>query len=165
MFLLTKLQIIVEGDISLTTTCRYRWSLGTDLSPYSTNSVVLELDGVSLFSEQSGDSSFGTLPALGSVVTMKNRQNAGQTFGFDVTKDKFKYLTSNTNYNESDLSTLIPLLNTATPITGSFPEYSANFTYSSHMDYMYLVWDFREPTPLQFCYDATSPTEACCECS
>lgn len=164
---LTVKEIVInnEGDVNLTTTCRYRWSLGTDLSPYSTNSVVLESDGVSLFSEQSGDSSFGTLPALGSVVTMKNRQNAGQTFEFDVNKDKFKYLTSNTNYNESDLSTLIPLLNTATPITGSFPEYSANFTYSSHMDYMYLVWDFRESTPLQFCYDATSPTEACCECS
>ena len=154
-----------EGDVSLTTTCRYRWSLGTDLSPYRTNSVVLELDGVSLFSEQSGDSSFGTLPALGSVVTMKNRQNAGQTFEFDVTKDKFKYLTSNTNYNESDLNTLIPLLNTATPITGSFPEYQASFTYNSSALYMYLVWDLREATPLQFCYDAASPTEACCECS
>jgi len=154
-----------EGDVSLTTTCRYRWSLGTDLSPYRTNSVVLELDGVSLFSEQSGDSSFGTLPALGSVVTMKNRQNAGQTFEFDVTKDKFKYLTSNTNYNESDIDTLIPLLNTATPITGSFPEYQASFTYNSSALYMYLVWDLREATPLQFCYDAASPTEACCECS
>lgn len=154
-----------EGDVDLTTTCRYRWSLGTDLSPYSTNSVVLELDGISLFSEQTGDSSFGALPTLGSVVTMKNRQGAGQTFEFDVNSDKFKYLVSDVNYNETDIDTLIPLLNTATPITGSYPEYQASFTYSNQFNYMYLVWDLREATPLQFCYDASSSTEACCECS
>ena len=152
------------GDASLTTTCRYRWALGTDVSPYSTNQVTLEDDGVSLFNLTTGVSSVGTLPTLGSVVTMKNRQNPGQTFEFAPGQDKFKYLVSNTNYDEADLSTLIPLLNTATPITGSFPEYQASFTYSNQASYIYLVWDLREPTPLQFCYDVASPTEACCEC-
>ena len=97
-------------------------------------------------------------------MTMKNRQNAGQTFEFVLGQDKFKYLVSNTNYNEADLATLLPLLNTASPTTGSFPEYQASFTYSNQASYIYLVWDLREPTPLQFCYDVASPTEACCEC-
>ena len=117
-----------------------------------------------MFNETTGTSSVGTLPALGSVITMKNRQNPGQTFDFVVGQDKFKYLISNTNYDEADLSTLIPLLNTANPTTGSLPEYQASFTYSNQASYIYLVWDLREPTPLQFCYDAASPTEACCEC-
>jgi hypothetical protein len=165
--LITVKEIVINfaGEASETTTCRYRWSLGTDLSPYSTNSVTLEDDGISLFTGQTGQSSFGTLPALGSLVTMKNRQGAGQTFQFDPTSDKFKYLVTNTNYNEADISTLIPLLNTATPIVGSFPEYSASFTYNSQSDYIYLVWDLREPTLLQMCYDVASPSEACCNCT
>ena len=163
---ITVKEIVINfaGDADLTTTCRYRWALGTDVSPYSTNQVTLDDDAVSLFNETTGTSSIGTLPALGSVITMKNRQNPGQTFEFVPSQDKFKYLVTNTNYDEADLSTLIPLLNTATPITGSLPEYQASFTYSNQANYIYLVWDLREPTPLQFCYDAVSPSEACCEC-
>jgi hypothetical protein len=163
---LTVKEIVINfaGDVNLTTTCRYRWSLGTDLSPYSTNILTLDADGVSLFNEATGPSSFGAIPALGATVTMKNRQNPGETFEFDPTSDKFKYLLSNVNYDEADLSTLLPLLNTATPITGAAPEYQASFTYSNQVDYLYLVWDLREPTLLQFCYDVASPTEACCEC-
>ena len=163
---LTVKEIVINfnGDVSLTTTCRYRWQLSNTLSPYSTNSVVLENDGVSLFTEQTGTSSFGTIPALGSTVIMQNRQNSGQTFEFDANSDKFKYLTTNVDYNEVDLNTLIPLLNTATPITGSFPEYQASFTYSTQATYMYLVWDLRESDLLQFCYDSSTPEEACCEC-
>lgn len=163
---LTVKEIVINfnGDVSLTTTCRYRWQLSDTLSPYSTNSVVLESDGVSLFTEQTGTSSFGTIPALGSTVIMQNRQNPGQTFEFDANSDKFKYLTTNVDYNEVDLNTLIPLLNTATPITGSFPEYQASFTYSTQATYMYLVWDLRESDLLQFCYDSSTPEEACCEC-
>ena len=163
---LTVKEIVINfnGDVSLTTTCRYRWQLSNTLSPYSTNLVTLDSDGVSLFTEQTGTSSFGTIPALGSTVIMQNRQNPGQTFEFDANSDKFKYLTTNVDYNEVDLNTLIPLLNTATPITGSFPEYQASFTYSTQATYMYLVWDLRESDLLQFCYDSSTPEEACCEC-
>jgi len=163
---LTVKEIVINfaGDVNLTTTCRYRWSLGNQLSPYSTNILTLEQDGVSLFNESTGPSSFGSIPSVGATVIMKNRQNPGQTFVFDPASDKFKYLVSNVNYDEADLNTLLPLLNTATPITGSAPEYEASFTYSSQADYMYLVWDLREPTLLEFCYDATSPSDACCEC-
>ena len=163
---LTVKEIVINfaGDVNLTTTCRYRWNLGADLSPYSTNLVTLDADGVSLFNETTGPSSFGAIPPLGAIVTMRNRQNPGDSFEFDPTSDKFKYLLSNVNYDEADLNTLLPLLNTATPIIGSAPEYQASFTYSNQVDYLYLVWDLREPTLLQFCYDAASPTEACCEC-
>jgi len=68
---LTVKEIVINsaGDVNLTTTCRYRWSLGTDLSPYSTNILTLDADGVSLFNETTGPSSFGALPALGATVT------------------------------------------------------------------------------------------------
>ena len=153
-----------EGEASLTTTCRYRWSLGTSLSPYSTNEVELQSDGVSLFEQTQGDSSFGTIPALGATVIMQNKQNPGQSFEFNPSTDKFKYLISNVNYDESDLGTLIPLLNTATPITGTSPEYQASFTYANQSNYIYLVWDLRKPTLLEFCYDESDINDVCCEC-
>ena len=163
---ITVKQIVINfaGDASLTTTTRYRWQLASDTSPYSTNSVVLEEDGVSLFNEVTGPESFGSIPPSGATVYMQNRQEPGNTFVFDPTKDKFKYLESPTNYNEVDINTLIPLLNTATPITTSGIQNEASFTYVGGEEYLYLVWDLREPTPIELCYDNSSPTDACCDC-
>jgi len=165
---LTVKQIVInfEGDVNLTTTTRYRWAIGTDTSPYNTNSVILENDSVSLFKTQTGDSSFGTIPANNSTVTIESRQQKGQTYAFNSSTDKFKYLVSNTNYNESDINTLIPLLNTATPITGGPQNYKSSFVYSNNSDddYLYMVWDLREATPIALCYDETSEVDACCDC-
>lgn len=165
---LTVKQIVVnfEGEVSLTTTTRYKWSIGTDVSPYNTNSVVLEDDGVSLFQTQTGVESFGTIPANNSTVIMQSRQNAGQSYDFDPLTDKFKYLISNTNYEESDINTLLPLLNTATPITGGPLNYESSFSYSNNQgdDFLYLVWDLRDPTLISLCYSATTEVDACCDC-
>ena len=163
---ITVKQIVINfsGDASLTTTTRYRWQLASDTSPYSSNSVVLEEDEVSLFSEVNGQESFGSIPVSGATVYMQNRQEPGQTFVFDPTKDKFKYLESATNYDETDIDTLLPLLNTATPITTSGIQNEASFTYVGGEEYLYLVWDLREPTPIELCYDSSSPTDACCDC-
>jgi len=165
---ITVKQIVVnfEGDVSLTTTTRYRWQIGTDVSPYNANSIVLEEDGISLFQTQTGQESFGSIPANNSTVVMQSRQNTGQSFEFNPLTDKFKYLISNTNYEESDINTLLPLLNTATPIIGGPLNYESSFNYSNNQgdDFLYLVWDLREPTLVEFCYSATSEVEACCDC-
>ena len=163
---ITVKQIVINfsGDASLTTTTRYRWQLASDTSPYSTNSVVLEEDGVSLFSEVSGQESFGSIPTAGATVYMQNRQEPGQTFEFFPRIHKFKYLESSTNYDEADINTLLPLLNTATPISVSGIQHEASFTYLGGSSYLYLVWDLREPTPIELCYDSSSPTDACCDC-
>jgi len=165
---ITVKEIVINfsGDASLTTTTRYRWQLGVDTSPYSTNVVVLEEDGVSLFSQSTGQSSFGALPPEGATVIMESRQNPGQTYEFDSSTDKFKYFASNSNFNEVDIPALLPFLNTATPITGGPENYQASFNYTfSATDYLYLVWDLREPTPITLCYDDSSPTDACCDCT
>ena len=98
---------------------------------------------------------------------MQNLQSVGETFVFDPLADKFKYLVSNTNYNEADVNTLIPLLNNATPITNvSGNTYQSSFTYTnaSNDDYLYLVWDYRVATAIELCYDATSSSNSCCDC-
>jgi len=166
---LTVTQILVnfEGEATLTTTTRYKWELAGNSSPYNTNSVVFEDDGISLFESQTNQESFGSIPAEGATVVMQSRQAAGQSFSFDPTKDKFKYLVSNVQYTEATINTLLPLLNTATPITGGPLNYEASFTYNnpSNNDYLYLVWDFRSPTAIELCYDQTNPIDACCDCA
>ena len=166
---LTVKRIVINsaGDASLTSSVRYRWADGTTTSPYQSDNVILEEDGVSLFASQSGSASFGTIPVSGSTVTMQNLQSVGETFAFDPLADKFKYLVSNTNYNEADINTLIPLLNNATPITNvSGNTYQSNFTYTNaaNDDYLYLVWDYRVATAIELCYDATSSSNSCCDC-
>lgn len=166
---ITVKQIVVNfaGDAALTTTTRYRWEDGNSISPFSTNNVVLEEDGVSLFNENTGAASFGTLPPAGATIIMESRQGAGQTFVFDSSINKFKYLESQVDYDEVDIPTLLPLLNDATPITGGPQNYQASFTLTTLVDvdpFLYLVWDLREPTPIELCYDSSSPTDACCDC-
>ncbi len=156
-----------NGDAGLTSTVRYKWSNSTQTSPYNTNNVLLESDGVSLFAPLTGPQSFGIIPADGATISMQNLQNSGDTFVFDPLADKFKYLISNTNYNEADITTLIPLLNTATPVTTiNATTYQANFTYnnSANDDYLYMVWDYRVATPIEMCYNASSASSACCDC-
>ena len=166
---LTVTQIVVnfEGEASKTTTTRYRWELAGDSSPYNTNSIVLDDDGVSLFQSQTNQESFGSIPTEGSTVTMQSRQGAGQSFEFDPARDKFKYLVSNVKYTEATINNLLPLLNTATPITGGPLNYEASFTYNNtfNANYLYLVWDFREATSIELCYNQTNKVDACCDCA
>ena len=166
---LTVTQIVInfEGEASKTTTTRYRWEFAGDSSPYNTNSIILEDDGVSLFESQTNQTSFGSIPTEGATITMQSRQLAGQDFVFDSTKDKFKYLVSNVQYTEATINTLLPLLNTATPITGGPLDYNASFVYNNafNTDFLYLVWDFREPTAIELCYNQTNEVDACCDCA
>jgi len=166
---LTVTQIVVnfEGEASKTTTTRYRWEFAGDSSPYNTNSIVLEDDGISLFQSQTNQESFGSIPTEGSTVTMQSRQASGQNFEFDSSKDKFKYLVSNVEYTEATINNLLALLNTATPITGGPLNYEASFTYNNTFsaNYLYLVWDFREATSIELCYNQTNQLDACCDCA
>ena len=161
---LTVTQILVnfEGDVGLTTTTRYKWELAGDSSPYNTNTVVFENDGISLFESQTNQESFGSIPTEGATVVMQSIQGSGQTFVFDPTRDKFKYLVSNVQYTEATINTLLPLLNTAITL-----DKQASFTYNnpSNNDYLYLVWDFRSPIAIELCYDQTNPIDACCDCA
>ncbi len=161
---LTVTQILVnfEGDIGLTTTTRYKWELAGDSSPYNTNTVVFENDGISLFESQTNQESFGSIPTEGATVVMQSIQGSGQTFVFDPTRDKFKYLVSNVQYTEATINTLLPLLNTAITL-----DKQASFTYNnpSNDNYLYLVWDFRSPIAIELCYDQTNPIDACCDCA
>ncbi len=169
-FDLTVKQIFLNTptDAGQTAKIRYNWSLLGNTSPYNSNFIVIESDGISLFQEQTGPESFGTIPAEGSTVTLAIKTETV----FNTLSDKLLYYISDINYNEADINTLIPLLNNITPIQVDSvgdainPTYFAQFIYQNTNDekYLYLVWDLRDSAIETFCYDATNPQSACCDC-
>lgn len=122
----------------------FNWSLDTFSSVYNVDFVLLEADGISLYHEISGMSSVGVIPAFGSTVKMQSEKFFSDDFIFDIFTHSFKYLVSNTLYSEGDvipLNTCEDILNPATGI------YESSFVYNNPLgyQYLYLVWDYREP--------------------
>ena len=150
------------SDYDKTIHNNYRWSLGTYNSPYSTDSVIFDISGVSLFAERTGPMSSGTIPADESIVSMYYSKEIDDTFDFVESQNSFRYLSSDTNYDQEDLPALIPLLTTATPIVGA--TYGSTFTYNKGDGpyYLYLVWDYRVKSSITLCYNETDPLPGCC---
>ena len=90
------------------------------------------------------------------------------SFQFDPTSDSFKYLRTNTIYdnNPVDINSLIAAANTATPILGSSNYYYADFNVGTSDNYLYLIWDFRNSEPVNLCYSETESglSTICCDC-
>ena len=145
-----------------TTHTKYRWSLGSSISPYDINFVTMDASGVSLNESNIGLISQGLIPASGSDVLVVSEKQAGDTYTFD-SSNSFKYLSSNTLY---DVPTLIPLLNTITPIvnpsTGVYQATIENLAYSGQ--YLYLVWDLRISQSVFLCYSEVNEYDVCCNC-
>ena len=124
----------------------YLWSEGSYTSPVVFDQIVFGEGPVSLYESSTGQESFGSIPSDGSTVTLRYRKSSLDTANWDF--DKFKYLVSDTLYSESDIDTLTPLLQEATPILNPITEvYEASFTYlnPANYSYLYLVWDYIEP--------------------
>jgi hypothetical protein len=62
------------------------------------------------------------------------------------------------------ISTLLGLATTATPNQGGGNNNYAQFTVPALQDYLYLIWDFRDSSPIELCYSSTTPFDACCGC-
>ena len=119
------------------------WRDGFDSSPIYTDFVEFTDGPVSLYETYTASESFGMVPPEGGEVTMRIREELTDTASFS--SDKFKYLVSNTLYDESDIATLLPLLQEATTITNPTEgSYEAKFTYNntSNHSYLYLVWEY-----------------------
>lgn len=125
---------------------------------------------VSQYTEFSGAQGFGSIPTDGSTVTVICNKFGFDDFTFDPTQNKFRYLRSTTLYenNTADINTLLSLSTDITPIndTSAPNTYSAQFTMPSNGDeYLYLIWDYRQSTPIELCYSTETTLDACCGCS
>ena len=139
---------------------KYKWSLGGFSSPFNTDYIIMEADGVSLYQNLFGGLSQGLIPADGSDITLVSEKRLGDTFVFDTDLNSFKYLVSNNLYTAAQL---LPLLNTATPITSTYQAVISAVDLVGY-DYLYLVWDYRSMLGITLCYDGTNPYVLCCSC-
>jgi len=66
--------------------------------------------------------------------------------------------------NTTDLNTLLGLATTATPNLGGGSVNYAEFIVPTLENYLYLIWDFREATPLELCFSDMDLFDVCCIC-
>ena len=128
---------------------------------------------VSQYSIQTGQTGQSGFPPTGSYVTLLSNQISPANFTFDLANDKFKFLNSNTLYNNtaSDITSLLNLATNATPITEEVAgvKYSAQFIRpASNTTYLYLIWDYRSVQATNLSYQvgtgdfAADTFAACC---
>ena len=105
-------------------------------------------------------------PPSGSPLTMATNKYQSDTYVFDPTYNKFRYLMSDTLYenNETDIMNLLNESNISTPNQGSGSYNYSTFSVPELKDYLYLIWDLRTPTQQTLCYSDIGSADAC-ECS
>ena len=151
----------------------YRWVDGAFTSPLHSEQVELvsgtSVPLVSQYSMISGPQGAGFIPADSATVSIiSNKISPIDDYVFDSSVDELKYLRSNTLYTNTtpDMLSLLAASNNATPITGGPNTYEAAFSMpNTNEQYLYLIYDYRRPTSVDLCFDATSLFSACCDCT
>ena len=131
-------------------------------------SSAAEFPLVSQYTVITGSQGANIIPSDTASVKLISNKIQPDDYDFDTTSDGFKYLRSNTLYNntEADISSLLSAASSATPfdITLAPNQYSASFDMvNSNDSYLYLIWDYRKVTPAALCF-GNKPQDACCDC-
>ena len=122
---------------------------------------------MSRYNQVTGAQGSAGIPVDGSTMTIATNKIGSDTFDFDNTNDSFKYLRSNTAFANTpvDIATLLTLASTASPLMGGGAYNYANFNVGSSDQFLYLIWDFRNATPVELCYSEDKIAEVCCDCT
>jgi hypothetical protein len=160
-----------DADSGKTIHTQYRYKNGTYTSPLQTSYVTFT-SGTSnplssYYNITTGPQGFGSIPLSGSDVYMYTNKIPPDTFDFDVANSSFKYLTSNTLYDNTsvDLATMLSLATNVTPIVQSGNVFEGSFTAPVLQDYLYLIWDLTAAEPVDLCYSNVDEQDACCACT
>jgi len=157
---ITVVRVVVNSESYAPDTIHnsYRWELGSFVSPYSTDFIILQNDTISLYDADTNMNSVGVFPAFGSTVYMDSTKLNGDTFTFDYGAHSFRYLVSDDLYLESDIPDLLLDAMPVTPILNpSTGRYVSSFVYDNptSKQYLYMIWDYRAPDYTHLDYDPT----------
>ena len=158
----------------------YRWTDGSFTSPLHSESVEFQTGTnnplVSQYQEVSGRQGGGIIPSDTATVRLICNKFGFDDFVFDETSDRFKYLRSDTKYDNTNVDMVALLTEIDNPLnpdggvaapiinTGAPDAYYAEFNMPASGSYLYLVWDYRTITETtDLCYGATE-SNACCLC-
>eukprot|EP01047_Picozoa_sp_COSAG01_P013174 COSAG01_NODE_612_length_14837_cov_1336.717058_8_plen_1755_part_00 len=150
----------------------YRWNDGTFTSSLQSEQIEFQSGAgliVSQYTSTVAPQGGNLVPANGADVRIISNQIGalGDDFVFDASVNKFRYHRSATLYTSLpvDIQALLNVSTQATPITGGGTTFETTFPMPNTNDeYLYLIWDYRKPTPIELCYSPVSCSEACCEC-
>lgn len=171
--ILSLVEVVLTNDFEAGETIHteYFYTASPYVSPVQSNLVTFTSGStnplVSRFNSVSGAQGTAGIPTDGSTMTIATNKIGTDTFVFDPANNSFKYLRTNSAFGSSpgDITTLLSLANTATPLLGGGTYNYANFNVGSSDSFLYLIWDLRKSTPVQLCYDAEEIKGVCCACN
>jgi hypothetical protein len=122
---------------------------------------------VSRFNSVSGFQGAANIPTNGSTVRIATNKFFPTTFDFNISENKFRYLRTNTVYNNNTagINALVTASTTGTILGGGI-YYYADVPAGTTGDYLYLIWDLRSYSEVNLCWngDPLSINYVCCEC-
>jgi hypothetical protein len=153
---------------------QYRYVSGTYIDELQSRFVTLDPittaePAISDYNITLGNEGQAGIPSEGSTVTIAYNKFQADTLSFDETDNNFRYLVSSTQYvnTPGSITSLLAAATTLTTDTSQSPDYySGSFTMPSFNsgEYLYLIYDYRQPTDVELCYGATQDA-ACCDCA
>ena len=135
------------------------------------NNVVTFATGtnpvVSRFNSVSGLQGDANIPTNNSVVRMATNKFFPTNFDFNASTNKFRYLRTNTVYNNNsvDINALVAASAVGTTAGGG-TYYYADVSAGTTGDYLYLIWDLRDYSEINLCWngDPLNVDYVCCDC-
>jgi len=153
----------------------YKWNDSVVVSPIDSELATFGSSNVvaSNYKTQVGIRSLGVFPYSGTDITLRSNKVEFDNYDWVVNSDNFKYLSSNTLYanTESDISALLAASTTianasvTNPSTGLYQGIVPSLSLPLSNQYLYVIYDYRETSCQEFCYDASSSASACCDCT
>jgi len=152
----------------------YRWIDGGFVSPLHQSQVELKSltfsPIVSQYSSVLGFQGAGVIPADGANVSIISEKIAPtDDFVFSNPPMNFRFLRSSTLYANTNVA-IQNLINASTTLvvddSNSPSTYLSQFTMPSGSDgdYLYLIYDYREPVLAELCYSDIDNLDSCCGC-
>ena len=153
----------------------YFWEDTANISPVDSDLVEFGSSNLvpSSYDAQTGVRSLGVFPYNGIDLTIRSNKINFDDYDWGYPDDNFKYLSSNTLYgnNQADTASLlaaattIPNSSVSNPSAGLYQATITNLSLPTNNQYLYLIYDYRLTSCQEFCYDASSASAACCDCS
>tara|TARA_R110002153_G_scaffold49454_1_gene139424 strand:- start:2839 stop:7662 length:4824 start_codon:yes stop_codon:yes gene_type:complete len=153
----------------------YIWQNSTNISPVDSDLCQFGSSNLiaSTYDAQVGVRSLGVFPYSGVDLTIRSNKINFDDYDWLYPDDNFKYLSSNTSYanNQAGIvallaaATTIPNSDVTSPSSGLYQATISSLTLPIGNQYLYLIYDYRTTSCQQFCFDAVSAADACCECT
>ena len=169
---LTIVEVVLtsNGDANKSIYPQWRYTDGAYTGSLQSSLVVFASGTnpvVSRFNSVSGFQGAANIPTDGSTVRMATNKFALANYNFNTAQNKFRYLRTNTVYNNNtvDINALVAASAVGTTL-GAGNYFYADVPAGSSSDILYLVWDLRTSHEASLCF-SSEPTDVefvCCEC-